>query len=1375
MEQLLEKRLEDERWKKFPYKTEVIRLFLSHIAYISRRINYRNGLPLGINRVVTGGAKQKRTKNELTRRLYDLLHEPTSQGYPLVEADKLLPYDFGLPDTEKLREFAESSTIISINEDNSLSFYHELIAEYFAAEYLQRAYDAQPAQLPFGVDLIKDVEAWKEPIRIWAGLLQDPSALANSIAQLGKLRPEYGYNALTLGLLCLGVKLTPSTEQPKLGPDLKDLFVEYIKDVEKRQILADTINRSAYEGGIDVYRAFLPLIIYSPVDKFMLLLEHKKIIPLLFDYLKEEVRIQSTTARLSRIIATLSQFGPLIIEQTIVFSQENALPSDLSPEKQIQLRQAAIEILGKTRLPFAVPPLIALLDDRHEEEIVRKAREALKQLGPALTLKDVLRQLTIIQTPFLRRDTIQFELLKILQSFLAFNEQGDPFLNFSQYTESIQVIIQLLTSEFTERIREYAHALLQKEVTTDSSRRNYLIAQLIGQLDTTDVQLEQGIKNILKQAGRATTPLLLQRLKQLYTSKNDLMCEHIVEVLALVRDPAAIPDLLDLLDAPAPRLRELVGLALFNCRPYCIDPLIKTVLSMERTDTEAAEAAKLLVKTGSESVEKLCAVLSTVIRGRTTFLVQALAQIRDDRAIRPLIKLLNEPLSDENLVITLIDALGNFRDLMVVTFLIHLLERITGPSYDKTTEVLSRLGEIALDPLIAALQITQESPATQGIRESLTHIQVQPFPNEHLLKAAVAANHQQALQLLLVFQARGKSSAPFLVSRLCTTQKKERDFVRQALDQMSKDDIFESLLAALDDSPCRPAITTFLQKYPHDALEPLVHLLTSEKQGQAAANTLIDFQSVINIIPSLRPALNSSNKLASGHARYIIIQLVKQTAEILPRIIQMFRLLDLPQNQQAFESLLHVLVGPLATVSIPYLLDTLTIDERRIQEGVGEALKRLAIRGDTASTLVQKGLINALFKPDRRDAAAAVIIQIGEPMIDRINPLITNSDASIKAIAHRIMTSIGAGTLPQIYANLQVQDPHMLEATMHIFRELKADEIRSRLIELLVSNDPQKVQIAVTLLLLRLREDLSHLPGTDKKMLPELLHYIQKYKQSDEVMRIVAFLLLLPKRIILQQLSNHLFSHPSHSLAWLTPLFLLLGMQGNEAREELRVSLGNQQVTTELHAQIIGILGMLSEDEFTFRHATQLNQLAQMNGNAISSSQAVIARHALGGLLVSNRWNESRLRQLLHTKRDESYEHELYSLLLGESYIPRLQKVRRDLTRAEEQVKQLQYELGHTKQQLQETQQLLEAKKVELSQSGEKYQILYQRYQQQQIRITEFESDNSNLNSKNSEVEKINLYLQQQIERLTMVNLQLQQKIEQLEPNIINPHPPRLY
>ena len=211
-----------------------------------------------------------------------------------------------------------------------------------------------------------------------------------------------------------------------------------------------------------------------------------------------------------------------------------------------------------------------------------------------------------------------------------------------------------------------------------------------------------------------------------------------------------------------------------------------------------------------------------------------------------------------------------------------------------------------------------------------------------------------------------------------------------------------------------------------------------------------------------------------------------------------------------------------------------------------------------------------------------------------------------------------------------------------------------------------------------------------------------------------------------------------------------------------------------LNAQIIGILGMLSEDKFAFQHATHLNQLAQTHGSAISSQQAEIARHALGGLLAGNHWNDKRLRQLLQSKPDETYEHELYSILLGESYIPRLQKVRSDLLRAEEQAKQLQGELQRTKQTLQDTQRVLEAKKAELAQAENKYQTHYQLYQQQQIRIAEIEKNNSNLSSKNSEAENINRYLQQQVEQLTLRNLQLQQRIELLQPNSINPHPPRL-
>lgn len=1339
IEQLLERQLGDKRWKDFPFQTPVIRLFLCHIAYISRRLNCRNGLPLGKVRTITGGVSQKRTKHERVHRLRELLVDPATQEHSLLDTDRLLSFDFTTVEMEKILAFAEKSTVITIGEDNSLSFYHEMIAEYFAAEYLQRAYESNSYELPFGEDLIKDVEAWKEPIRIWAGLLPDAMSLANRLARLGKQYPAHGYNALTLGLLCLGVKLKAPSERPDLLPDIRALFVEHIRDTAKRHMLAETINRSAYEGGDDVYRAFLPLVVYSSVRAFLLLLDASKIVPLLFSYLKEQIATGAEEALLHAIISALAQFGQEVIPRAILLSQEQSVPAEFLPEKQIQLRQAAIEILGCTQCAEAVTPLITLLGARRE--ISKSAAQAIKDLGPALSLAEVLQYLGAHRGN-VRSASIQYELLGILDSFLKFDERRSAPLSAGQYAQVIETMISLLADPSPESIQGYAYALLLQEAQARSSRQRYVIERLVVRLDTEDHQLEQKVKELLAKVGRGATQILLQELRQPHSSKLELMRERIVAVLEVTRDEAAIPDLLYLLDAPATRLRERAAEALYTCRPSCIDPLVRTVLSPERTKDAAVEAAELLKRIGSESVVPICHALSPIIQERTALLIPVLAHIGDVRSLRPLMDLLAVSLADEDLAIILINALGSFADQQAITFLIQLLEQVRGSLYSKITEVLGQFGETALDPLLAALRAGEETLATPGIRNALIHLDMKPFPYERFLQSAIQADHWQAFQLMLIFQARGKNGAPFLVKHLCASQESVRDFVHQTLNQMNKDAIFEALLEALDDSPCRSVIASYLQKYSQDAVSRLVNLLSSEQQGQAAAQTLIDFQETTNVISHLLPGLNSSNERARGLARFILIQLAKKAAEVVPQIILLFRLLDLPNHQQAFESLLQVLTGPLAGLSLAHLLEALETDDPRIQRGSQQALVQLATNSASRQSFeAQKGLIQSLFKPERREAAAATILQIGEPMIDLVNPLITHSDSAVKKTASRIMSNIGPATLPHIYANLQVQDPNLRSATLEAFYNAKTGDIRKRLIDLLTSRSIQEVQIAVVLLLKRLEDELSTHPVSDRQMLPELLQHLQAYQKGDETMRIVTLLMLLPKTYVLPLLHGYLAHASSSSLLWLTPLFLFLGMQGDEARNTLSDVLNSPRVSAELYAQIIGIMGMLKEDELIKHRAVSINQPSQTVGGTTSSAQKTIARHALGGLLLNKSWDDKRLRQLQGKQKEETYEHELYSLLLGESYIPRIQKARDELRRAQEQAKQLEQELA-------QTHLLLQTRNLELSLANDTKQQLQDLSTKRANKITELEREKAALDSQNNQLAHNIRMLEQQLRTL---------------------------
>jgi len=1259
---LIERELARDAWQSPPFQPQDIILLFSQVAYIARRRNRdsRNALPLG-----SGNAKRNYSIRELANELDRLLADPRGPDSTIMPQDHVWKKAFSKPVLEKMLQFAQEANIITFSSGYLLSFRHELIAEYFVAEYLDMAYEKLNRQkLPFGVALIQNVSDWKEPIRNWAGLMDNPVSLTHHLAQLGLQNQDYGFNALTLSLLCVGTRLGTVEDQAKtrftLPESVKKLFVQHTDKLEKLERLAKTIDECAQEGGTGVYQAFLPMLDKRNIDKILLKLDRERVPEVLFEHMSEIIDKNAQINILPHVIDILGKFGSASLPLAIKYSQSGVSAGTSNVSQQ--MRKAAIDVLGRTGESAAVAPLMLLLNEN--TGIRNNARDALIRLGPDLVLQVLLNRLAS-HIPGTNNEQVHFALLEVVEHFLI-QGRGEQSLSETYRQATMSALLPVLSLPYSERIQQFASTLLLREVQTPPSRRDQAIEMLIEYLASKDSAY---IKEILSHRDTHSIPLLLRCLRQ---SSSETHCERIVEVLGMKRDPDAIPALIDLIVTPLPNLRKRVAKTLTLLQPGSVQALITVVL--QKGYEEAIEAQKILQMIGRPCVTEVCDSLNPIVPGRTQLLVEVLAHVHDADAIPYLTFLLGNTLHDDGLAITTIHTLDAFADQRVVAALLEALDLTSDAVYDEATKALSQLGMTSFPSLVAALDVDQETLATPGVRDALIHIKSDPYPYMQLLSFIEQSSKAQEQQIMRVFLARGADAAPFLVERLCFQHERVRRFIHQAVNLMPPDDCLPALLHAVGNANCRDEVSSRLHKHHQATIPRLVQQLENNQYGAGSAEILVEFGP--KVIPHLLPGLESGGDHAGRLARQVMSRIARQHPEIVPEIILLFRKTsNSPGMNRAYQSLVIVLAQSLADLSISHLLEGLASDHALVREGVKDALVQLAGQGNERSKQVLDGLAKSLEIAGRRNDAIKALLQIGNPAIPIVNELIIHDNPAVREAAILIMSKLPEGALPTIYEALK--DVTRREAAHKAFRMMHTSGILKPLIDLLASDDLPKVLSATTLLLQRLIDDIDR-PDTDKRMLPALLEYLQQHGRGNDAMHIVIFLLLLPKDLLLIQTNNMLYRNPVLQ-EWLTPFILLLDMRDSEVKNLLMQRLGNVNMSAVLRAQILGLLGMIdgSRNSLAIAKAVSINQLAVRGKGSVSPEELMDAQHALGGLLMSNRWNRETLLQLRQPFEQDTYIHELYSILLGESYVPRIMGLRGELRREQMQIEAQNQEIAN--------------------------------------------------------------------------------------------------
>jgi hypothetical protein len=279
------------------------------------------------------------------------------------------------------------------------------------------------------------------------------------------------------------------------------------------------------------------------------------------------------------------------------------------------------------------------------------------------------------------------------------------------------------------------------------------------------------------------------------------------------------------------------------------------------------------------------------------------------------------------------------------------------------------------------------------------------------------------------------------------------------------------------------------------------------------------------------------------------------------------------------------------------------------------------------------------------------LIKLRELAVDPVSKFIT--DKTIGSSARSILSHIGAPAFRIIWsAYSNVNDVEGREVARIIFHNMPTREIRGDLVGLLTSNKPLDFEMAMTLLVERIYEDES-LSIDKQEMVSSLLEHICMNQHDESNQRILAFLLVLPKRLVIDHFVRALYRYPDRS-AWMIPAFLLIGMEGKEARKTLDEMLQGR-LPSALLSHVMSVLGMMEAHPNVVRRASSV-------GHGMQLEERMVALHALGGLLAGGRWNHTILETLLNNSKEGSSEHELYSLLLGMPYATRLAQVQKELS-----------------------------------------------------------------------------------------------------------------
>ncbi len=1316
-------------WRQQAPSTQNIIDFLGRLAYTAR---YNGNLSV----------IQLSVEGEAADALQTWLDEhPAPYPCSTGTADQTL--SFASDDVPLLLQFAQDADLLVLATDGVLSFGHELFAEYCIAEYFALTARQQGGQYVLREDILVDVGRWCVSIALWAGLVTDPLALAGRLQLSGRNGPSL-LPALALSLVAAGVcDVVPSTKTANLTPlmlpeGMEEALTQVVQNQAAREHLVQLCMVCAQNGGEEIYSS-LPLLLPIPgIADFIERLDNEVVPGLLCDYLVDIVNRQSYDAQVRSLLVVLGRFGDVVVDRVSALSQPGGGRSE-------RLRFAAIQILGRVGTQQAIEKVLPFLGS-NEQSIARASVSALIRPGPQLVLPFILPLLEN-SSPTPAEEAAQLAVLDVLTRFLQ-EPKAERQLTLSQYQHVLSMLLALLGSDYAgvPALQENARTLLVWQGRQTTNRGAKALDLLVHTLSTPDDVQGNNAVQVLLAIGPPVTDRLLAYLNG---QPPDAVRVRIIEVLKGSRDQQALPALLQLVADPSPTVQQQVAITLAAFAPASISGLIELV----RTNPDemvADRAAQVLISIGKEVVEPVASSLYPIVPERTRLLVEVLEEVPDTRAIPELVSLLQEPQAELLLAVTTIRALGQIPDQQVVPPLLGMLEQPLAQLYEEAITSLGHLGEVALPDLLTALDVWQEPKLQERTRRAL--LCMVPFPGEALMAALAVSGDALAEQIVRVFSEQGPEAAQTLVNSLLDTDTRVNAYVHQALDAMPGSIVVPALLEVLDRPAWQPVVSTMLLKFP-EAVSPLVSLLSDPLRDTAAASILPQFG--MDVLDPLLSSLTEHNPEAQDYAGRVIVELVRQRPEEIERVVQLF---GNTLSEQAQEVLLEALTGQLADVSQPALLTALK--DAHLVDGVSEALVRLESEDERTGDVLEQ-LLQALREPERQWGAERALVKIGAPAVQSVGSLITDSTPSVAMIAQGILIRIGTPAFPFIWAAASdTSNTGRRQAALSIMNQMPIPVMLDGLLWNLMSDQPQEVALAVSLLLERIHSE-SKLAFAAQEMIPSLLAYVQQQGHEPTLLRVLALLLLIGGQNVIEHLRQALYNQSVYN-EQMIQAFLLLGRGAAKTLEDM---LRDPNATQELRAAAVAVLGMIEPVQNVTEYVRNIGGYgygAVARPEMLNDrDQLNVALRALGGLLAGGHWDVSTLLDL-RARNTEGY-NDLVTALLGWRYGMYIQKLLNDLHNEREahqmDVRNLQIEINMEQQENMRLQEDLEHVSEEHDQRVEELDHAKRQHQELRSRLEYREQQRQELERAYNHLKRENELLRQEVGMLRRENDRLKQEV----------------